>query len=126
MVVASPPLPLPSHPNRNTPVGASGEATTINGGNITVPKMVWKVALIIPKGNNDLQRIDTSAKVLVVNMPNDNSLYSTNTVGRNAWRNYITTISTLETQANGAGVPLNMLKNVDSTTRVYLKEKLFQ
>ena len=105
--------------------GSAGEASTINNGHVTVPKMIWKMALIIPKGNNDIQRIDTSATILVVNMPNDNSLYSTNTTGRKAWRNYLTTIASLETLANGAGVSLNMLANVDSSTRAYLKHKLY-
>jgi endonuclease G, mitochondrial len=105
--------------------GSAGEASSINNGKVIVPNMIWKVALIIPKGNDDLKRIDTSAMVLVVNMPNDNSLYSTNSTGRKAWKNYLTTISALESQANGAGVPLNMLSNVDTATRTYLKKKLF-
>jgi endonuclease G len=105
--------------------GSAGEASTIDNGKVAVPKMVWKVALVIPKGNNDLQRIDTSATVLVVNMPNDNSLYSTSSTGRKAWRNYITTISALEAQANNNEVPLNMFNNIDSATRVYLKQKMY-
>jgi len=39
-------------------------------------------------------------------MPNDNRLYTTSSTTN--WRNYLTTITSLETEANAAGVPLNI------------------
>jgi len=95
---------------------------TINGGNITVPSKVWKVVLIIPKGNNDLARIHSSTTVLTVNMPNDNRLYSTG----NDWRNYLTSINSLETEANTAGVPLNLFQAIADSIRPLLKAKVYQ
>ncbi|MBA2744747.1 MAG: DNA/RNA non-specific endonuclease, partial [Flavisolibacter sp.] len=38
---------------------ATGWFTTIDNGFVAVPKMIWKVAVVMPKGNNDLTRIDT-------------------------------------------------------------------
>ena len=128
---------------RNTLVGTNNEAfifmgntgsggyninglwLTIAGGKVTVPAKVWKVILVIPKGNNDLSRIHSNATVLVVNMPNNNSLYSASSAGRNAWRNYITSINALEAEANGTGVPLKLLSNVADSIKILLKDKVY-
>lgn len=100
---------------------------TIDAGRVTVPKKVWKVVLLLTKGNNDISRIDTSTTVLVVNMPNDNRLYTTGGPGKDAWRNYITTIAALETDVNSYGdYGLDMFKSIPATIRTYLKGKLYQ
>lgn len=106
--------------------GLSGMASTIDNGMVAVPKNVWKLAVIMPKGNNDLARLDTSAKVLAVNMPNDNALYSTSFAGKSSWKNYIVSITELEQAAASNGLTLNFLGNVDATVRAYLKNKKFQ
>jgi endonuclease G, mitochondrial len=109
--------------------GTGGLATTtmvntIDNGMVTVPKMVWKVAVVMPKGNNDLTRLDTSAKVLVVNMPNNNNLYSTTV--KDSWKNYIVSINELEAAAAIEGVSLDLLSAVNVTVKTYLKNKKFQ
>jgi endonuclease G len=129
---------------RNTLVGTNNEAfivsgnygtggknssntliNTIDNGNVTVPQMVWKVAVIIPKGNNDLNRVDTSATVLAVNMPNDNSLYTTG--NKTAWRNYIVKVSVLESASVAAGVPLTFFTKIpDAAVASYLKNKVYK
>jgi len=96
---------------------------TINGGNVTVPSKVWKVILIIPKGTNDLARINSTAVVLAVDMPNDNRMYSAG--NSNDWRNYITTINSLETEANASGVPLNLFQAIADSVRPVLKAKIY-
>lgn len=129
---------------RNTLVGTSNEAfivmgntgrgglnvnglyNTIANGTVTVPARIWKVILVIPKGNNDLARIRSTATVLAVNMPNDNTLYSTSGPGKIAWRNYITTISAVEADARNSGVQLDLLYNVADSIKSNLKLKLFQ
>lgn len=55
-------------------VGNSGSATTIAGGKITVPSNVWKVAVIIPAGEADLNRVSSTTRVIAVNTPNINSV----------------------------------------------------
>ncbi|HQW85134.1 MAG TPA: DNA/RNA non-specific endonuclease [Ferruginibacter sp.] len=97
---------------------------TIDGGNVTVPSNIWKVVLILPKGTDDLSRINSSTVVLTVNMPNDNRLYTSS--GTNAWRNYLTTITNLENDANSNGVPLNLFQSVADSVRPALKAKLYQ
>jgi len=97
---------------------------TIDGGNVTVPSKVWKVVLIMPKGTNDLTRINSATTVLTVNMPNDNRLFTTS--GTAAWINYLTTINTLESEASASGVPLNLFQSVADSIRPVLKAKLYQ
>lgn len=97
---------------------------TIDGGNITVPAKIWKVVLIMPKGTNDLTRINSSAIVLTVNMPNDNRLYTSN--GSNQWRNYLTTVTNLESEVNSYGIPLNLFQAVADSIKPVLKAKLYQ
>jgi len=105
--------------------GSNGVANTINAGRVNVPAYIWKVVVVMPKGNGDLARIDAGTTVLAVNMPNNNQLYSTNTAGKNAWRNYVVTVSDLELQANAAGIPLNLFKEIPENVRGVLKEKLY-
>ena len=100
--------------------------TSIDNGNVTVPEMIWKVVILIPKGNNDLSRVDSNATVIAVNMPNDNRLYSIGGSGNSAWRNYITSITSLEQEANAEGVPLNLLKSLPEGVRNFLKAKIYQ
>lgn len=100
--------------------------TTIDAGKVTVPKKIWKVVLVIPKGNGDLARIDTSATVLAVNMPNDNRIYTTSGSGRTAWRNYLTSVTALEADVNTYGdYGLDMFRNIPANIRTYLKSKIF-
>jgi endonuclease G len=103
---------------------ANGLYHTILNGYITVPAKVWKVILLIPKGNSDLSRIHSDATVLAVNMPNNNNLFSTG--GTTAWRNYIVSINALEADANSAGVPLNLFGSVADSIRTILKTKVYQ
>jgi endonuclease G, mitochondrial len=100
-------------------------ASSIDNGTVTVPKQVWKIVILIPKGNSDLARLDTSAISLVVDMPNDNRLYSTSTSGKAAWRNYLTTISALEQNAAGYGLTLDFLSGVNASVKAYLKAKKY-
>lgn len=101
-------------------------ATYIDNGNITVPKKVWKVAVIMPKGNNDLSRLDTSATIVVIDMENDNRMWNNTTTGKNAWRTRSTTISVLEQNAAMNGLTLDFLSAVtNASVKTYLKAKRY-
>ncbi len=70
--------------------GSSGFANTIDGGKVTVPARIWKVAVVIPDGNNDMSRVNTDIRVIAVDMPN------INTVGSN-WKTYRVSVDAIET-----------------------------
>ncbi len=105
--------------------GSDGAASSISNGNVIVPKKVWKVVLIMPKSNNDLSRINRYTTVIAVDMPNDNRLYTTNAAGKEAWRNYSTTINALEDSAAFYGLNLDIFKNVPDSVRPLLKAKQY-
>lgn len=104
--------------------GQTAFVETLDNGNVTVPGQVWKVAVIISKGTNDLARVNASATVIAVDMPNDNDLY-TGTGKAGAWKNYLCTVETLEAKARAAGVPLNLFQNIPEGIRAQLKKKQY-
>lgn len=69
--------------------GNNGDASTIADGRITVPAFVWKVALIIPKGENDISRVTCGSRALAVIVPNTNAVNTD-------WTTYITTVDAVE------------------------------
>lgn len=69
--------------------GTRGYKEKINDGKINVPDSFWKVALILPNGTNDINRVTTATRIIAVNMPNDQGI-SFN------WRNFRTTVDDIE------------------------------
>ncbi|RXK85251.1 DNA/RNA non-specific endonuclease [Filimonas effusa] len=107
--------------------GKTDTAKTIDNGRVTVPKKVWKVAVILPKADgDDLMRITANTTILAVNMPNAENLYGTSDAERKAWRNYLTTVAEIEADAKLHGVELNLLSNVPEAVRTALKAKKYQ
>ncbi len=70
--------------------GNGGFKTTIDGGKITVPASIWKIAIILPNGINDSARVTVNTRVIAVNVPNTNTLFSN-------WKNYRTSVDAIET-----------------------------
>jgi hypothetical protein len=73
-------------------VGGSGDtglANTIANGHVTVPAYTWKVALVLPLGDNDVSRVSAATRTIAVIMPNNNSINSD-------WHAYLTTVDSVE------------------------------
>ncbi|MCC9167881.1 DNA/RNA non-specific endonuclease [Pontibacter harenae] len=51
-----------------------GTTSTIDGGRVTVPNRVWKVAVILPVGDNDVSRISAETRIIAIDTPNSNSI----------------------------------------------------
>jgi endonuclease G len=62
-----------------------GKSTKVN-----VPTNCWKVILVFPQGDNDLDRINNNTRVIAVDMPNINGIAS------DRWQKYITTVRDIE------------------------------
>ncbi|WP_347160464.1 DNA/RNA non-specific endonuclease [Pontibacter chitinilyticus] len=90
--------------------GDKGYATTIDNGKITVPKRIWKVLVVLPEGENDLQRITTATRVIAVDTPNSNTV-------KPDWGMYRTTVDAIE-QATGydllSAVPAKVQQALES------------
>jgi endonuclease G, mitochondrial len=71
--------------------GSNGFVTKIGKNeNITVPASLWKIIVVLPVGQNDVQRINENTKIIAVNIPNENS------IGTNSWKNYRVSVDELE------------------------------
>lgn len=70
--------------------GSSGFATTIANGRVAVPASTWKVALVLPKGTNDLSRVTAATRTIAINIPNVQGILSVD------WHNYLTTVDAVE------------------------------
>ena len=69
--------------------GDNGPAETLANGHVTVPAFTWKVALVIPNGDDDLSRVSAATRTIAVIMPNENSI-------NNDWHTYLTTVDAVE------------------------------
>ena len=71
--------------------GANGFARTIGrNNNITVPASLWKILVVLPIGQNDVQRISENTRIIAVNIPNQNS------VGADSWKKYRVSVDDIE------------------------------
>ena len=72
-------------------VGDSGPRSTIAGGRVTVPAWTWKVVLVLPSGENDINRVSAAARTIAIKMPNVNGIFSDD------WQKYLTSVDEIET-----------------------------
>jgi endonuclease G len=93
--------------------GSNGYAETINNGKVTVPKRVWKIAIILPIGNSDLLRTNADTRILAVDTPNENALDTD-------WKKHITTVDLIE-KATG----YDFLSKLSADLQKKLQAKIF-
>lgn len=95
--------------------GTNGGVTnTIANGKVTVPNRTWKIIVVLPNGNDDLNRITKTTRVIAVNMPNSQSIGLST-----PWRNFRTTVRQIEAMTGH-----NFFTNVRPNIRHVLKTKL--
>jgi len=70
-------------------VGRSGFRATIADGHINVPSHIWKIIVIIPQGDDDIDRITSDTEVIAVNTPNNNSISQ-------YWQDYTCSVRDIE------------------------------
>ncbi len=91
--------------------GRKGTADAIAQGRINVPAHFWKVILVLPVGDSDLQRINADTRVIAVDMPN------TQDVDTYEWGHYRTTVDAIEA-ATGcdlfSALPQDLQQQVES------------
>lgn len=73
-------------------IGLSGYFTGIDQGRIAVPASTWKVIVVLSNGNDDLNRVNTSTRVIAISIPNSNIGIVDN------WRNYRVSVDAIEAQ----------------------------
>lgn len=72
-------------------IGKTGDFTSsLANGKIEVPARFFKILIILPKGENDLSRIDKDTRVIAVDMPNDENR------GAEDWRTFRVSVADIE------------------------------
>jgi endonuclease G len=92
--------------------GSSSYQTTIDGGHVTVPAYIWKVAVVLSNGTSDLGRITTTTRVIAINTPNTNNINS-------KWQTYVTSVDAIE-RATG----YDLLSNVPVDTQKVIEARI--
>jgi len=92
--------------------GSKSYQTTIDNGHVTVPAHIWKVAVVLPDGDNDLSRITETTRVIAIDTPNTNSIDS-------KWQTYLTSVNDIE-KATG----YDLLSNVSVSIQKVIEAKV--
>jgi endonuclease G len=82
--------------------GVTGTRATLPKGHVRVPERLWKVIVVLPEGDNDLQRITAQTDVLAVDLPNRQGIRTTD------WQKYLTSVDQIEEQTG-----YDLLSNVN-------------
>ena len=85
-------------------VGKLGFRSRIAKGHIEVPAHIWKIIVLIPEGDDDLDRIAANAEVIAVDTPNINAVSS-------YWKDYVCTVRDIE-QATGYAFFRNLPEDI--------------
>lgn len=95
--------------------GGVGSLARIADDKVNVPASCWKVAVILPTGENDLKRIDKKTRVIAVLMPNQNGP----DIVTGSWRTYLTSVDKIE-----AATKLDLLSKVPVKIQKMLEAKV--
>jgi endonuclease G len=91
-------------------IGSKGVATTIDNGKVTVPANIWKVAVILPKGDGDLRRVKATTRVIAINTENNNGIDPD-------WKKYIVSVRDIE-KVTGYNLLSSLPKAVQDSVEV--------
>jgi endonuclease G, mitochondrial len=71
-------------------IGSNGPASVIANGQVNVPEKTWKVILVLPAGEDDVNRVNNSTRTLAVIMPNVQGIRN------DPWQKYLATVDQVE------------------------------
>jgi endonuclease G len=95
--------------------GGTGSVERIANGKVNVPASCWKVAVILPSGDNDLARINASTRVVSILAPNKNGVE----ISGGDWRTYLTSVDTIE-----EATKLDLLSNLPVEVQKVLEARV--
>ena len=93
--------------------GSNGRRQSIDSRRITVPKSLWKVIVVLDKGENDLFRINSNTRVIAVDIPNRQGILSDD------WFEYKTTVDDIEEKTG-----FDLLSNLPSGLQEILESQI--
>lgn len=92
--------------------GNKGYREVIANGNVTVPARLWKVVVVLPYGDNDLQRIDENTRVIAIDVDNRNGLGPD-------WSKFRVSVNEIE-----AATGFDLLSNVPRTIQAVIESRV--
>jgi endonuclease G len=92
--------------------GDDGYVTIFDNGHVKVPSFVYKIVVLLPNGNNDLSRVNSSTRVITVDTPNSNDISSD-------WETYRTSIYFIE-----GATGYHFLSNLPDSVQLAIKPKV--
>jgi endonuclease G len=92
--------------------GRIGSGCGVTNGCVNIPLVTWKVAMILPPGDNDLQRVNKNTRVIAVIVPNNINVNIN-------WRLYRVSVRQVE-----ALTGLNFFSNVPKPVQRILKSRI--
>ncbi len=96
--------------------GKSAKGTfSILASGVTVPSYTWKIILVIPNENGDLNRISSTTRVIAVWMPNNNDTCPLGSL----WTSYRVSVDYIESQTG-----YDFLSNVSTTIQDVIEAKV--
>lgn len=93
--------------------GVEGNIGTIAQGRVVVPRVTWKVVLVMPNGSNDLERVSKSTRVIAIVVPNQQPL-NINT----PWRQFRKSVDQVE-----ALTGYNFFSNIPKNTQEIMERR---
>lgn len=95
--------------------GPDGNVGTIAAGRVTVPRVTWKVALVLPNGSNDVSRVNKYTRTIAIVVPNQVGQVNIN----DPWRRYRTSVDAVE-----ALTGYNFFSNVGVQTQYLIERRI--
>lgn len=86
--------------------GNNGFAEYIDGNRVIVPSQIWKVVVVLPAGNGDINRITSATRVIAVRLQNTNALDAD-------WKKYRTSVDVIE-RDGGVDLLSNLSKEIQA------------
>jgi endonuclease G len=95
--------------------GGYGSQGTIDKGHVTIPFHTWKVIMVLDNGENDLNRVTSTTRLIAVDMPNNNDQISRT----DDWKNYRLCVDSIEARTGFdffPNVPKSIQAVIESVT----------
>jgi endonuclease G len=95
--------------------GGQGLIGYIGNGRVAIPAYTWKVIMVLPRGDNDLARVNTSTRLIAVWVPNNNNVNPD-------WRQYRVSVDYVEAQTGYdffSNVPEHIQTQIESVVDFY-------
>jgi endonuclease G len=92
--------------------GSYGSQGTIDNDHVTIPSHTWKVIMVLDSGENDLNRVTTTTRLIGVDMPNNNDQISR----KDDWKSYRICVDSIEARTG-----YDFFSNVPTSTQAVIE-----